>query len=310
MPNRAALVFLFVVVSAISLGGGLGGCGTTRSFDYELDHPLLAQGVGLDVRNFRGSVDVRVDPSMDTIMVESRVHVSPDVSDEYHEDAINAVEVLAEVIEQDTHAVLRVRSTTSRPRADDHSVHLYITMPRCDGVYIENAYGLVELVNVRGAIHVSNHKGAIEVRTKHVMTDPVTLTAVDGSIWYQIPPGSAGHIDMESMDGVVRFADKVQGTNQVHNVSFSSFDATLNNGTSPIIARTNRGNINILVLDDPVALTRAFHTPAPDWNKMIFQKGSHRYLRNLPEDHPEVRSDTRSGPAPGEGRRPPVPPEG
>jgi hypothetical protein len=305
MPNRAIAAFFLLTAACALL---LGGCGTTRSFDYELDHPLLAQGMAIDVRNFRGSVDVRVDPNLDTILVETRLHVSPHVVREDVDEVLDAIDVSAEVVEQERFAVLQVRSTTARPLADDHAVQLLITMPRCDGVYIENAYGLVELVNVRGAIRVSNHKGAIEVRTKHQMSDPVTLTAVDGSIWYQIPAGSAGHLDLESMEGEVRFADKVQGTNQVHDVSLTTFDATLNGGTSPILARTNKGNITVLVLEDPVALTRAFHRPTPNWYKMVFQKGSHRYLRNLPDDHPEVRSDTRSGRAPGEAQPPPARP--
>ena len=305
MPSRTISALSLLIGTCALL---LAGCGTTRSFDYELDHPLLAQGLAVDVRNFRGSVDVRVDPDLDTILLETRLRVSPFVADEHTDEVLGAIDVSAEVVEQQRFAVLRVRATTARPLADDHAVDLFITMPRCDGVTIDSAYGLVELVNVRGAIRVSNHKGAIEVRTKHQMSDPVTLAAVDGSIWYQIPAGSAGHLDLESMEGEVRFADKVQGTNQVHDVSLTSFDATINGGTNPIVARTNKGNITVLVLEDPVALTRAFHTPAPNWYKTVFQKGSHRYLRNLPDDHPEVLSDTRSDRALGEHHRPPARP--
>lgn len=292
MKNR--LISLLLLALSVVV---LPCCGTSRTLSYELDHPLLAEGLAVDVRNFRGGVDVRVDPDLDNIVVESRVHVSLSIPEEHRAEAIEAVEVHAQVIEQHGHAVLQVYSETNRPLAEDHAVELFIKMPRCDGVYIENAYGLVELVNVRGAMRVANHKGAIEIRTKHPVTEPVTLTAVDGSIWYQVPKGSAGYVDIESMDGDVRFADKLQGSNQVYDAAISKFEGRLNDGTNPILARTNKGDIHVLVLEDPVALTRALHAPRPKWENMIFAKGSRRYLRNLPEDHPEVRRDTRSGPA-------------
>lgn len=295
-PTPARRRTLAILVLAAIAGLNLAGCGTTYRETYKLDHPRLARGLAVDVENFRGGVELRVDPNVEEILIDRAVHVSGSIDKTQRPAIAEGVDVIANVDEAGGFAVLRVRTLTARPDSEDHHVNLKITVPRCDGVRIENAYGLVEAVDVGGAIEIHNRKGAIEVRTGKPINSPVTLTTVDAHIYYQVPGGSSGRFDLQTLEGVVRFVDRKGESDEVYGSTMKEYSGSLNGGGPPIIARTNKGDVRVWIMDDPVALTRMIHKAPRDPREYLFLKGSRRYTRNLPEDHPEVQAGTRSDP--------------
>lgn len=280
----------------------LGGCGSSREHTYTLDVAPTTGLLAIDVENFAGTVEVRAGgpasqgrsrPDRASIIVDAEVDASVD-DQATRQEILDGMAVNADLIEDGARAVLRVRSTSSHAGANDHRSHLTIIVPRADGVRIRNAGGSVVVVGTGGATEIENRFGAIEIRTDKEMTQPVTLTNVDGNIYYQVPATSSGAFDLETLDGVVRYRDRVGSSDHVYSTGRTLHQARLNGGQSPVIARTNKGDVMVWVDKDPVALTRIIKRSFPDPMDMMFLQGSRRHTRNLPEDHPEVTGSLRS----------------
>lgn len=278
------------------------GCNSTREYAHVLDVSPTTGMLAVDVENFAGTVEVRAGTvatqgrsQSDRVKVMADAQVDASVSDERaRQEILDGIAVNAELVEEGARAILRVRSTSSHAGADDHRVHLSIILPRADGVRIRNAGGTVLVVGTGGATQIENRFGAIELRTDKEMNEPVTLTNVDGNIYYQVPTSSSGAFDIETLDGVVRYRDRVGSSDHVYSTGRTVHQARLNEGTNPVVARTNKGDVMVWVDKDPVALTRIIKKSFPDPVDMMFTKGSRRYTRNLPEDHPEVTGSRRS----------------
>ncbi len=53
--------------------------------------------------------------------------------------------------------------------------------------------------------------------------------------------------------------------------------------------RTNDGDIRMLIMEDPLALTRAFKGSFPEVGDHLYLDGTRRFTRNLPDDTPRER---------------------
>lgn len=276
--SRRALTAL----AALLAGSLLGGCGWTSYGGVELDIPASANRLAVDVENFAGNVDVVVDPDIEQACVKYSLATDGLFrSEEERVAGYERMRVTAEIVEQEGGAVLVARSETDDPTNPDHKAHLRITVPRCDGVRVVNEFGDVELVNVSGAIEVDNRYGSVELRTEKPMTWPVTITTVDGNIYYQVPPGSTGRFDLLSLEGEASYKDEVGGTEFIRTTAAST-TATLNDGRNTIVCRTNRGNVRAFVMENPTALTRVYKHTLPDPRDALWLNGSRRFTRNLP----------------------------
>jgi hypothetical protein len=280
----------------------IGGCGSSREHTYALDVAPTTGLLAIDVENFAGTVEVRAGgpasqgrsrPDRASVIADAEVDASV-TDDAARQEILDGIAVNADLIEDAARAVLRVRSTSSHAGAQDHRVHLTIIVPRADGVRIRNSGGNVVVVGTGGATQIENRFGAIEVRTDKDMNQPVTLTNVDGNIYYQVPTTSSGAFDLETLDGIVRYKDRVGSSDHVYSTGRTVHQARLNEGQSPVIARTNKGDVMVWVDKDPVALTRIIKKSFPDPRDMMFLQGSRRHTRNLPEDHPEVTGSRRT----------------
>lgn len=264
----------------------LAGCSTGKSHTASLEVPANASLVALDVTNVRGSVEVRVNPRVKQAVIESNAAVGARdfKSPAKDRDIIDALAVSADFTSADDRAVLKVVSTSQRPEADDQRVDLKITLPRCDGVSIDNRGGLVMVVGASGAHTITNRLGPVEVRTNTPIVDPVTLTTTDGNIYYQVPPGSSGSFDLATLSGECAFQNKVTDVQKDSYYTRQTLSTVLNDGTNPIVARTNAGDISVWVIENPVGLTRMYKKTIPDFRDLLFLDGSQRYTRNLPDD--------------------------
>lgn len=260
----------------------LGGCGWTQYHGVELDISGVGDRLAIDVENYAGHVDIQVDPDIEYACVKYALATEGLLlSEEERQAGYERIGVTAQIIEQDGGSVLVARSTTNDPTNPDHRTHLRIVVPRCDGVRIVNNHGDVELVNVSGAIEIENRYGSVEVRTDTPMIWPVTITTVDGNIYYQVPAESTGMFDLMSLDGEASYKDEVGGTAMLRTTARHS-TARLNDGTNPIVCRTNRGNVRAFVMENPTALTRAWKHTLPDIRQSMSLQGSRRHTRNLP----------------------------
>ncbi len=325
IPSRRILPLLSLLLTPL-----LVSCGPTRKLEYTLDLPPTTGPLALDIENFRGDIVVRIDPRSDAVKVLAAVHSDDNDSESAHEievpsDSPNnppatpndipptdtptdtssytltatagsmtpVVNVTADLIEDGPRATLRVRSTSSRPNDDDSRVLLTVTAPRCDGLRILNRRGDITAVNTAGATQITNREGFVELRTSHLMVDPVTITTTDGNIYFQAPPGSTGRFDLQSLDGQTTFIDRAGQTSEGHNTIENAYSGLLNNGTNDIVARTNRGDIRVWIIERPVALTRLFKLRLTDPRDSLFTGGSRRHTLELPLDDPRV-----TGPSP------------
>lgn len=271
------------------LGMLAAGCTISRTEEHRFDIAPTTGLLAVDVENFRGKVELRADQRAEQAVVRATVHASRGMGDQA-QAALDETHVSADLEEEGARAVLRVRTASPRENTGDHWVNLVLRVPRCQGVRIDNRGGLVMVVGASGGTAITNRLGAVEYRTDQPMTDPVTITTTDGDVYYQIPAESSGQFDLQTLDGKVWYRDRVQGTDRAYVVP-GGHQSRLNEGTNPIALRTNRGNINIWVDKDPVAITRIVKTTPPDPQDLWFLQGSRRYTRNLPDDHPELMRD-------------------
>lgn len=275
------------LLAACLLAGSMAGCSTKRSQEFSLDVAPTTGMLAVDVTNFNGNIELRAGSKGDAARVEAVARVSPSVPDEQAKAILEGINVDATLDETSARGVLRVTGSSLAADPATHSLDLWIFVPECDGARIDNRGGEVVVVGTTGATQITNRGGAIELRTNQPMTEPVTLTNVDGNIYYQVPATSSGAFDLETLEGTVRYRDRVASSDQMY-ATAKTHQARLNEGANPVMARTNRGDINVWVDKDPVALTRLIKKSFPDVRDLMFTKGSRRYTRNLPEDHPEV----------------------
>ncbi len=230
----------------------LGACGRGAKVSVPIDGPPITLGTSpaIDVDNVHGSVRVIVDRSVRAPTVKATIKRSGRGGPSRAE-AEQSTTVTAESSEQDGRPILRVASATTWEPRDAVAVALTIRLPDCGGVLVRNSGGSVALRGVGGAVQVENGHdglpgGRIEVRTGAPLTDPVALVTTDGGIAYQVAPGSTGAFDLVSEDGVCRWiVEGASMTNFVAGTSRSS--ATINGGANPIVIRTGKGNVLVMV---------------------------------------------------------------
>ncbi|MBL8747218.1 MAG: hypothetical protein JNK58_12795 [Phycisphaerae bacterium] len=264
----------------------LGGCAESKTHEYAFDVSPTVGMLAVDIENFRGIVQVRADHRVQRATVTASGSAS-DESSKKAKAALDETWVDATLEEDGARGVLKVRTGTRAENPEAQWMNVTVLVPRCGGVRIDNREGYVEVVGTSGGTMITNRLGAVEFRTDKPMIDPVTITTTDGDVYYQVPAGSTGAFDLQSLDGAVTYRDRVQGSDRAY-VAPGSYQARLNGGENAIQMRTNRGNVNVWVDKDPVALTRLFKRDLPDPQDMWFLQGSRRHTRNLPDDHVEV----------------------
>jgi hypothetical protein len=279
MAARWGRLGAWAAAAAAAVAGA--GCTTAEKRQYTLEVPAPTRLLAVDVENFRGRVEVRADRGGDAVRLAARVRAGSSDQSE-RKAAAEAVEVDAEIEEVEGRGTLRVRTWTTDPGAG-HAVDLLIQVPRCDGLRVVNDGGDVEVVGTGGAAWIENRFGAIELRTARELSEDVTLLAVDGNIFLQVPPGSRGRFDLETLAGESVVRDRVGGTDGTYSTG-PTLATTVGGGQNTILARTNRGDIRVWLMEDPEALTRLIKTTAPNTGDLLFLKGSRRSTRNLPDD--------------------------
>jgi hypothetical protein len=207
----------------------------------------------VEVENQSGTVTVIVDSEERRPRVTADIYPDARMTKSMRESAAAGSAFSAEVADGDGGPVLRVRGGPPQEMEGRAEVDLTVRLASCRGVTVRNSGGAVRLVNVAGPVTVENGVGGGEgglviVRTGEPVTEPMTLTTTEGDVFLQVPPASAGRVDLLSLDGEAAF--RAQG-GRLTDVSptFSSYRAVLNGGENPIVLRSGRGMVRITVLD-------------------------------------------------------------
>ena len=278
---------IFLSVLALLASVAMTGCRTmSDSVEAQAYTPAsVADLIAFDIENFRGSVELRVDPSLTDVEITAHAHGAWFQNDpEAEAEALRAVTLDSEFDEKDGVSVVRIRTDSSRMQ-EDHEVALIVRTPRCDGARVRNFGGLVELIGTRGTIDVENIEGHVEVRTNHPLTQDATVLVTDGTVYFQIPPGSTGQYDLAPLAGIARFKNRVGDANAPYSTK-TIVKTILEEPTNNVFLRTNRGDLRVMVMDNPESLTRVVRGRTIDYYAGLFLQGSRRYTRNLPDDEP------------------------
>lgn len=253
-PGSAAARFL--AIGAVLLTGlSAGACASGQEHEISLAAPPHS-AMALDVVNPRGSVTVTADPKASGITVRSTAALDKDArvqpgGGEYD------VNVTAEIVDDGGgRSTLVVR--VDAPQGDatpPHRVDIDVTAPRCDGARIVNAGGPVRLDGATGAIQVENTDGSVQVRTPRPLSAPVALITTDGDVYLQAPPGTAGRVELRSLNGGAQFRSDIDRLLDMK-VRPDSVVGVLRGGENPIVLQSGDGDVGMWIMNDPLALTR------------------------------------------------------
>lgn len=292
---RPLALLLGLALSALLLGG----CSGTQAHSYSLTMPEGLVRLAVDVENYRGHVEVIADENARSVTVDGWIWLGAEAIKAGGEEPYTLTSVEAR-IERSPDApnsgVLRVRTSSEHSEFHDHHVRLVIRAPRVDGLRIVNRGGYVEVVEARGAVEIENASGGIQFRSSSPMVDPVQVLATDTNIWYQVPAGSTGEVVLETLEGRAVYKNTLTDSDQTYTTMSqdgadgSVIRTVLANGTNPVNIRTNRGDIRLLVMEDPVGYKTNFDWVMPELRNYWRHGGSKNYTRNRPDDDYESGS--------------------
>jgi hypothetical protein len=147
--------------------------------------------------------------------------------------------------------VLRVRATTKYPNSGLQRLHITVAVPDVDGLIVKTTLGDVDVVDVAGPIDINTTRGFVSIVTHRPLHGPISVMTTEGGITLRAPPGTSGRLDAFTADGVVTTNIR-QGRFIVSGrVGDQSMQGVINNGTEPIVLRTNDGKIRVVVKDNP-----------------------------------------------------------
>lgn len=289
MPSR--LLLLALGLSLIGLL--LGGCSGTQTHTYSLTMPEGVVRMGVDIENYRGHVEVIADDSARNITVDGWIWLGAEALEAGGEEPYALTRIDA-VIDRSPDApgsaVLRIRTDTEHSEFQEHHVRLIVRSPRIDGLRIVNRDGYIEVVNASGAIDIENHTGGVQFRSSKPMLDAVRVLTTDTNVWFQVPAGSRGDVELETLEGRAVYKNALTDSDQTYTTRSqdgtdgSVIRTVLDGGDNPVNIRTNRGDVRLLIMEDPVAYKRNFYKVLPDLRNYWRQDGSRRYTRNRPDD--------------------------
>ncbi len=226
----------------------LSGCSSTFPQVRTYEVPP-GQAIGVDIENSAGRVEVRAGEQYETITVDAARRVAWGPKREKRQARAEEVSLVQSAVEEGPggRLVLRVRAESLDPRATDHSIDLRVTLPRVDGARVRNSGGVVELVGVGGALQIESGDHIV-VRTDRALDEPVALVTERGNVYLQSPPGTRGRIELESEEGDVEIssAESIQDVL----VRPGMYHGVLNGGVNPILIRTGKGDVRLLVRED------------------------------------------------------------
>ncbi|MEC9373502.1 MAG: hypothetical protein VYC34_06645 [Planctomycetota bacterium] len=236
----------------------LPACGSTIPRTLTFQTPAPEVGVpAVDVVNNKGGVKIVADGKYDTVTVTANVHVIEEIPEKDRAAVADEVRLFANMETDGPRPVLRVRSESPRPDAEDHTVDVLITMPALAGAQVRNRGGQVIIEGIAGALQVENTGGGIEVRTPNRIDEPVALVTDKGNVYFQMPLESAGRFELRSADGEATFDSPITAVVDVYSQP-GLWRGVVNDGVNPIVMRTEKGEVRAYIMKEPMNYVRFF----------------------------------------------------
>lgn len=244
---RRAMVAVGVFVALAMLAG----C-ATRAERLTLRAPSM-MSAGLDVTNPYGPVTIRVDPGAERLRVQVVRELRAGAKAK--KSALDLVDVYAETQQ---HVPGRLTTTIRAEAPEDLGsqvrVRLVVTTPRCDGVRVRARDDIV-LAGVSGAIQAESERGPIDVRTNEPLRHPVALTTGSGNVYLTAPPESRGRVDAQAPNGRARVHSIEVPLRDVR-AGRTAYEGVLRDGGNVILMRTERGDVLLYLVDNPMSYVR------------------------------------------------------
>jgi len=261
---RTASRSLTVLAGAGLLLCAVSACNTTKKAETAISAPTDGwdSPAAVDIENFHGSVTIIVDPTLTQIEPIFKARASLWVTDAVRKQAVESVKFQTRTQDQDGRAVLSIKTSSKWGDPTEVWADITLKMPRCDGVRIFNRGGAVRLVGISGAAQIDNGafagtSGPIEIRTEADMLDPVALVTNNGSVVYQVGPGSTGAFTLDSETGSESFDSDVISPSMVHS-NGKVTTATVGSAENAVLLRSAKGDVYVVFMKDAERYTNPF----------------------------------------------------
>ncbi|MHC4128367.1 MAG: DUF4097 family beta strand repeat-containing protein [Planctomycetota bacterium] len=268
---RTGILTLMLAAVVAWLGGCGAGAVLRHPFDPEVwsyrsqeDEPItldVAGPVAIDVDSFGGNVIVTADERLSqatvTITREAR-HGSGRKKEAKR--SLAEIGYSAVVVPGASGPELEIRTWTGHAEPHFQRAHLQIGVPAVHGLTVRTRRGLVEAIDIEGAVHIECAEGDVRVMTNRPMRRAVTVLNHEGDIDYRVRGESTGAFDCETADGEVLYRAR-QGWFAVEEVTHATLRAVLNDGGNPVRLRTSGGNIRVAVVHDPTQVGKTIVDP-------------------------------------------------
>jgi len=277
--NRSIGVCLGIASGVLALvAAGLPGCAseTTRRVVVEGVAGTGSGPLALDIQNQLGEVEVQIDPTCASPVVEAIPLVLTRPMGQIDRESSFKPWTAAQVAEDEGgRRVLRVLCTAAENQPP-RPVYLLVRVPACEGVRVKNVGGPVTLTEVGGAIEVSctpstplmwTDGSTVTVRTSRALTSEVTISSTDGAVSLTMPTTSAGAIEVIAPDTAINLAAVPgdQETGRTRTNLRGAYFGSLNSGQNAISLRSGVRVIVETTTPPPVLPVRhAEAAAAPD----------------------------------------------
>lgn len=220
-----------------------------------MDEPmsLSVRGpVEVDVENFAGNVEIEIDDSRESAIVQvKRVAAYGFGRKEEAKASLSAIEWDAEIVSGELGPVLQVRTRSKGMEPHMHAANVYIAVPEISGLRIRSKEGKIDARGISGPIDIEHDRGRVLIVAGEPLVDPITIINRKGDIDLRAVPETTGRLDFETVNG--RTLHRVQvGNLKVFPESDSTrLKARLNDGENKIVLRNIDANIRFAVVRNP-----------------------------------------------------------
>lgn len=234
---------------------------TTEVTDAAPAEPWPATPPRVEVSNFNGRIDLVVDDRLTAPTVEATSRSGGDADDKYTLDQLGVTATLE-------NGVYRVVASRQDSLPAQVSMHLAISVPSAGDISVYNRGGPVKILNAGAGVQVENGRGTaedddtadewldeddgpwIQLRTAGAIDKPVALVTDSGDVAIIVGPQAKGAFDLQAPAGEARANARV-GTFDQFKARQHFITGRYNNGTNPVLLRTETGNARALMIERP-----------------------------------------------------------
>jgi hypothetical protein len=253
----------------------LGGCSAKAVLQHPLepqawnhqsqeDDPItleVAGPIAVDVDSFGGNVIITADERLSQATVTvTRVAMHGSGRTKEAKQSLAEIGYSAVVVPGVSEPQIEIRTWTTHAEPHHQRAHLEIGVPAVNRLKLHTRRGLVEAIDIEGAVHIECAEGDVRVMTNRPMRRAVNVLNHQGDIDYRVRGESTGSFDCEAADGEVLYRAR-QGRFIIDEVTHETLRAVLNDGGNLIRLRTSGGDIRVAIVHNPTQVGKTIVDP-------------------------------------------------